>query len=451
MSFPLRELWPALRATYWFVPAVLTALAVALSVGLVYLDHSAPQRPSGAMALFFPTSVEGSRALLSAIVSSMMTVVAVTFSVTIVALTVSAQHHGPRLLNSFMRDRTVQVVLGILIGTFAYSVLVLGSVQSEGQRPLHWATVGAMALVAVSVIALIAFVHHVSVSLQVSSVAVQIVREFEEAVVLQYPPLSGVPESASHAALPDDTGGAVLSEQGGYLQHLDEDALVDVAARAHAIIRIVREPGRFLLEGGVLARVQPAGALDTRLAGEVNAACIVGRDRTTRHDGEFAIKQLVEIALRALSPGVNEPFTAITCIDRLGELLAWVARRGVPPSEVRDGSGRVRLVVPRQTFAMLLRAAFDPLRIFAGVNPAIYARLLDTIAALADVAVRIEDLEALRHQISLIDTAAQAAITEADDAAFVRRRAERATGAVETALLRITPGEGRPGSASDAA
>ncbi|HVL69798.1 MAG TPA: DUF2254 domain-containing protein [Vicinamibacterales bacterium] len=424
MRLPVGELWATLRATYWFIPAVLTALIVGLCGMLVYLDHVAPHRMTEVSAFFFPTSVEGGRALLSAIVSSMMTVVAVTFSVTIVALTVASQHYGPRLLNSFMRDTTVQVVLGLLIGTFAYSVLLLGSVQKGWGEPLHWATMGAMVLVGVSVAALIVFVHHVSRSLQISSLVVQIRGEFIDAVQRHYPPLAGEAAAGAPGAVSD-----VRADRGGYLQRVDEPSLVALAERAKTRITIVREPGKFLFPGVVLARVDPPVA-DADFAQAVNEACTVGPDRTTRHDVEFAIKQLVEIALRGLSPGVNEPFTAIVCIDRIGEALGLVARRNSPESEVRDAADVTRLVVPRQTFEGLLRAAFDPIRLFAGPNPAVYARLLDTAAALGDVIVREEDLQAVRHQVRLVREAAEGALSTPDDLAFVRDRAAQAVEAL---------------------
>lgn len=432
------EVWDTLLATYWFLPLLLTAGAVALCGALVYLDHRAPQQVTGVQAFFFPTSVEGSQALLSAIVSSMMTVVAVTFSITVVALTVASQHYGPRLLNSFMRDRTVQIVLGLLTGTFAYTVLVLGSVETGGGEPLRWAVSGAMVLVAVSLMALIVFVHHVTKALQVSTIVLSIVSDFDAALPRELPEQRDgaassqleMPHLTGHGNAADDQA-TLRSDEDGYVQRVDEEAVVRLAAEAGALIRVVRPPGRFVVRGAALATVQPASAATPALARAFNELCVLGADRTVRHDIEFAIKQLVEVALRALSPGVNEPFTAIACVDRLGQCLSQVAARGVRPRMVHDGTGTVRLVMPRQTFATLLRAAFDPIRIFAGPNPAIHARLLDMVAMLAEITSDEAARAALRQQADLIAAAARHDIRTAEDQAFVEERFRRALAAVQ--------------------
>jgi uncharacterized membrane protein len=156
----------------------------------------------------------------------------------------------------------------------------------------------------------------------------------------------------------------------------------------------------------------------------------MGADRTIRHDLEFAIKQLVEVALRALSPGVNEPFTAISCIDRLGQCLSRVATRGVRGAAVQDMDGTVRLIMPRQTFVTLMHAAFDPIRIFAGPNPAVHARLLEAVAMLGEVVTEPNHRAALRQQAGLIAGAARHDMRTAEDRAFVEERHHRAVEAV---------------------
>ena len=432
MRGSLGDIAATLRASYWFIPALLTSAAVALSGALIYLDHAYPRRPGGLDALFLPTSVEGSRALLSAIVSSTMTVVAVTFSVTVVALTVASQHYGPRLLNSFMRDRTVQVVLGLLIATFAYSVFVLGSVHARGDRSLHWATAGAIVLVGCSVVALIVFVHHVSTSLQVSSVTEQITRDFDEALAKE-PDRVREPRHALEEPGREETPGDDIPSSGaGYVQRIDEEGLCRLASAHDLRITIVRPPGKYVFPGVVIARVAPAGSADADVSRRINALFVLGLDRTTRSDLEFAIKQLVEIALRGLSPSVNEPFTAIACIDRLGRLLATVARRDDDPvSRLRDREGAVRVVVPRQSFETIARAALDPIRIFAGRNPAIHARLLDTVSLLAQVVTRREHLRVLAEEARLVMAAAETALADASDREYVRGKYSHAVVALE--------------------
>src|SRR5690606_13129364 len=200
------------------------------------------------------------------------------------------------------------------------------------------------------------------------------------------------------------------------------DAIVALAARRDARIWMLREPGAFVVERTWLAFVHPPGAADDELAGAMARAVIVGPDRTLWHDPEFALKQLVEVALRALSPAVNEPFTALTCIDRLTEGLAEAAAAPEPRAIWHDGTGRPRVYVATQTFITLLRAGFDPIRLFAGANPAIYARLLESIADLSPIVIRDADRVALRHQADVIRRAADRELGDDDDRRYVDAR-----------------------------
>lgn len=218
----------------------------------------------------------------------------------------------------------------------------------------------------------------------------------------------------------------LLSHETGYVQRIDYDAVAQAAARCDAVVWIRQAPGAFLVKGTPLAFVHPSSSCDARLTALVQHACIVGRDRTLWQDPEFAVKQLVEIALRALSPAVNEPFTAMTCIDRLTEGLAAVGGAPVPRAAWRDDRGIVRVYTEVQSFPVLLRASFDPIRIFAGQNPAIYARLFDSLVELSYVAGRAEDRAALAHQAEVIWRAASASLLDEDDRGYVAGKSQLA-------------------------
>lgn len=389
------------------------------------LDSKIRLDPNSTMALLRPSSAEGARALLSAVIGSMITAISVTFSVTIVALTVAAQHFGPRVLNSFVRQTSAQLVLGTFMATFAYSVLVLGAIRGTGPEAdvPELAVSGAVVLVVLSIGALIYYVHHVSTTLQIGELAAAIVGDLRDAVSRQEQTTSDA-IADSEVAIPDAPPDVapVHALESGYVQRIDYDAIVEFARRRDAVVWIRREPGAFLVAGTPIALVHPSAACDDGFVAAVRRACIVGRDRTLWHDPEFAVKQLVEIALRALSPGVNEPFTAMTCIDRLTEGLACVAK--APPPGVRrsDTGGRVRVWVHAQPFSLLLRASFDPIRIFAGTNPAIYARLLDGLAELSLIVRQDSDRQLLREQAAIVQRAAERELTDSDDLAYVAQR-----------------------------
>ena len=395
--------WSRLRSTYWFVPAVMTAAAAALAVAGVAIDrNTAADAPWLVWA--YGGGADGARALLSAVAGSTITVVSLTFSVTIVALTVSAQHFGPRLLSNFMRDTAAQVVLGMFIGTFAFCLLVLRTVRAEGdayaQFIPHLSVTLAVVLAMLSVAALIYYLHHVAASIQVSQIALNVTRDLEAAIDRLYPAHAANEPEPAEVPRPErpPEAGTVCARRSGYVQAIDLDAVVSVAERHGAVVWLRARPGDFVIEGGPLAGVLPAVADDDGVADAVRGAYVLGADRTAWQDAEFAVQQLVEVALHALSPGINEPFTAITCIDRLGQGLSRLAERRVPAAVLMDGARQPRVVAVPKGFGSLLRAAFDPIVLFAGANPAIYSRLLDTLAALGDRARRPADREAIAAQ-----------------------------------------------------
>jgi uncharacterized membrane protein len=422
------EILSRLNSSYWFVPLVVTLGGAVLAILLLLVDSRIQLNPDGVFAILRPRSPEGARALLSAVIGAMITAVSVTFSVTIVALTVAAQHFGPRVLNNFVRQTSAQLVLGTFMATFAYSVLTLGAIggtEADADVP-EVAVSGAVLLVVLSIGALIYYVHHVSTTLQIGELAAAIAEDLRYAVERQdaqhrraeEPDAEPAPEAPEDAA-------EITALESGYVQRIDYDPIVELASARDAVVWIRREPGAFLVAGTPLALVHPAHARNDALIAAVRRACIVGRDRTLWHDTEFAVKQLVEIALRALSPGVNEPFTAMTCIDRLTEGLACVATARPAPQRYTDAAGRARVWVQSQPFSLLLRAAFDPIRIFAGSNPAIYARLLDSLAELGLVVSGDGDRQLLREQADIARRTAERALSDADDLAYVTARYQR--------------------------
>ena len=429
MRLSLGEIGSRLNASYWFVPLVVTLGGVVLAVLLIQIDSPKSLHPGTALTLLYPNSAEGSRALLSAVIGAIITALSVTFSVTIVALTVAAQHFGPRVLNNFVRHTSAQLVLGTFMATFIYAVLVLGAIEGTGTdaNGPDVAVGGAVVLVILSVGALIFYVHHIATSLQIGELTGEIAADFRRSMkkVAAHP---GGPAPGEADRIPPAPPDAcrIAAVETGYVQRIDHQRIVTRACEADAVVWIRREPGAFVIAGTPLALVHPPAACDDTLTDAVREACIVGSDRTLWQDPEFAVKQLVEVALRALSPGVNEPFTAITCIDRLAESLARVLAAPEPRASWGDANGRARVYTQPQPFSTLLRAAFDPIRIFAGSNPAIYARLLESLTEIALLPISTARHAELRHQVEVIHRTAERCLAEADDREFVQLRYERA-------------------------
>jgi uncharacterized membrane protein len=397
-----------LHSTYWFVPSVITVGAGIAAQLLVMLDRGVGENAAW-LGWAYNGGADGARALLSSIAGSTITVVSVTFSVLVVALTVSSQHYGPRLLVNLMRDTPAQLVLGTFTGTFAYCLMVLRTVQGDGGDRFaffvpHLAITGAVALTFLSIAMLIYYVHHVATRMQVAEITAGVVADFERAIERLYPERIGEGPEAPARPIPRVPDGAspVFAPASGYIQEIASAAVLHLAERHSTTVWLARRPGDFVVAGTPIARVYPPPEDWDAFAHELAKAYVIANDRTSRQDAAFAVQQLVEVALRALSPGVNEAFTAITCIDRLGQGLSKLAARKIPSPVRTDDLGRTRVIASPQTFDELASAAFEPIALYAERNPAISGRLLDTLAGLGTIATRADDRRAITRIADLV-------------------------------------------------
>jgi uncharacterized membrane protein len=394
-------LWNRLTSTYWFLPALVTLLAIVTATMATEIDRRYPDGLD-ALGWAYGGGADGARSLLSAIAGSIITVVSVTFSVLVVALTVSSQHFGPRLLNSFMRDRTAQLVLGSFTGLFVYCLVVLRTVQGaegDGYEEFvpHLAVTGAVGLTLLAVAMLIFYVHHVARSMQVSEITARVAEELEASISRLYPEDVGEGTEPPVPVPPPVPAGAVRlrSRSSGYLQEIDTEGLMECAIERNVQLWLLKRPGEFVVTGVDLAAAYPASDNPEGLEEACCEAFRFGRDRTATQDAAFAIQQLVEVALRALSPGVNEPFTAITCVDRLTQGLAGLLSRRIPSALRHDSDGVVRVVARPYSSAELLQAGFEPIAAAAAGNPSVGERLLESLVVLAGRAHRDEDRAAI--------------------------------------------------------
>ncbi|MCB9554097.1 MAG: DUF2254 domain-containing protein [Myxococcales bacterium] len=230
------------------------------------------------------------------------------------------------------------------------------------------------------------------------------------------------------AALPPDfitEAGAVRARKEGYIRTLDLASLMAVAEAERLVLDVRRRPGDFVIEGDVLIQAWPALRVEEKTEVRLLRAFVMGSLRTTEQDAAFAVDQLVEVALRALSPGINDPFTAIACIDRLRGGLARLVERRLPSPLRRDGAGMVRMVARPRTLGGLLGQAFHPIRPSAAAQAMVVVRMLDTLEALAERARRADDRAAIAAHVDLLVEDASAALTSGHDREWVTARAER--------------------------
>lgn len=422
--------------------------SVLMSVGTVALDtRLAGSGFISTAGWLWSGGAEGARSLLSTVASSMITVAGTVFSITIAALTLASSQFGPRLLRNFTRDTGNQVVLGTFIATFLYCLLVLRTIRGQdegGFVPNLSVTCGVLLAVA-SLGVLIYFIHHLAGSIQAESLIASVGAELNGDIIRLYS--SGTGETAQAAdddrvVLPgadDDRVGATVS---GYVQAIDYDTLVETAEAGNLLVALAVRAGDFASRGAALLRVRtPGEGLSDAQAERLCGAFSLGARRTPTQDIRYGIRQLTEIAARALSPGINDPFTANGCADWLADALAELARRTPPPRILRGESGQPRLIVSPAGFAELVGLSFDPLRIYGASNPIVTGHLLRVLARLASQIENHGHRDAVVHMAELTAATARQASTDTTD-----------VGAVDEGLLQVRlaaqqPQPARPGSA----
>ena len=338
---------------------------------------------------------EDARAILGAIITSVSTVLALIFSISLLVFSQTVSWYGPRLMYRFLRDRTMQGTLGLFLATFVYSLLANVIVrQQEGLTYVPQITIiASVALVLVSFAFLVIYNHRVAVALQTSNVLAQIVDDLHKAIALLWGEgvITGGDAASTLGQQNADEireqcvahGAALRATVSGYIQRIDKDHLLDSAARADAVVCLAFRPGLFVVEGEVLAYIWPSKKLED-LALVVLDGVKVGQQRTLEQDLEFAIFQLVEVALRALSSAVNDLHTALTCIDWMGDALRVLAALPVHEGAWRDADGAIRLVsLHRLRFDRMVKSAFDQIRQAGVDSAAVTIRLLQTYERLA--------------------------------------------------------------------
>jgi len=430
--------WEALRTTFWLVPTVLVVVATLLFVATFEIDLAGFHHHLTLPYWIRTGSADAGRQVLIAIAAAVITVVGVVFSITILALTLASQQFGPRMMRNFIRDIGNQITLGVFVGTFVYSVLALGSITNSphGNFVPHLSITMAEGLLLVDLGVLIYFIHHIAKSIQLPEVIAGIARDLSRAIDAEFPQQDSEADEATGLEsgrsvsdllkLIDERGAVVPSSTSGYVQFVGYAQLVDIASHTDSVIRLDHRPGHFIATGRPLATVWPGGAAG-QVALALAKAHVTGPHRTLMQDPVFAIDQLVEIAICALSPAVNDTFTALTCIDWLSAGLSQVSGRTLSEGVYRDRDGRVRLIETDPSYARMVNRAFDKIRQSSRGMPAVIIRLLDALISIASEVAQPEKLEILTRQGRMIFQGAEESVHEANDIADIRVRFDRLT------------------------
>lgn len=393
-----------LRSSFWFVPALLVFAAIALAVAAVELDSALGGEALARFPKLFGAGAEGTRQLLATIAGSTITVAGVVFSITIVALSLTSGQYSPRVLRSFMQDRINQLVLGVFLGIYVYCLLVLRTIRGgEDAFVPGISVIVAIGSALAGIAFLILFIHHISTAIQAAEIAARVARDTVSAIEAQLPLRNAEDDGGTEPpACEGATWSTVAAAHTGYIQSVNHGPLLEYARSNACMVRMERPAGDFVVSGETVLSV--TGAVPDEAAAErLSAAYAVNTYRDVTQDPAFGVQQLVDIALKALSPGVNDTATARISLDYVAAILIELTKRRLRQVELLgDGKGGVLVIVRAHAVTFFVEQAFDAVRRNAATNVDMLLHTLRTLERVAISTQAAEWRQALSQQLAII-------------------------------------------------
>ena len=397
LTLLFRHLMYNLRGGFLVRPLIIALTLGVVGMLLSALEEAVPRLSVWVPRVLFPSHADPqvAQVILGGIAAAMMTVVSIVFAILLMTLTLASMQFSPRIIVSFSQDRVTQQTLGIFLGTFTYCLAALPAAHTL-PRPFEpvLTVLGAMLLSLACVAWLLYFIHHISEAISVNHIVDRIAQETESIIdqtmprPVRHDRLLGADLHAGEQLEPSAREAPVLSGVSGYVRFIDAPRLVAQARAAGVTVRVLRRVGHFVPEGVPLLMVSKGDNMSAARVAEMQAAFEFGPTRTLQQDVEYGILQIVDIALKAISPAVNDPSTAIGCVDQLSRILIRFARREPPASLLYDPPGVVRVSLPWLSFDRLVESAFEQIRLYAKADVAVSLRML---RALADIAATVSD------------------------------------------------------------
>ena len=420
-----------LRSSFWFVPSLMVAGSVVLAGALIEMDSSWSDEWFALWPRLFGAGAEGARGMMSTIAGSMMTVVGVTFSMILVVLALASSQYTSRVLRNFIRSRVTQVVLGTFAGIFTYCLIVLRTIRGDDAHafvPTLAVFLGfVLALGGVS--ALMFFIHHIASSIQASSIIATVASETMLTIDRLFPTTLGKgpsddDEQPAIPSLPRRSWQSVPAKGNGYIQNVDGEALLRFATEHETIVRMERGIGDFVVDNTPLVSLDLEDPPKAELIDVLQSAYNIDRHRTLEQDAAFGIRQIVDMAMRALSPGTNDTTTAVMCVDYLSAILSRVASRRIP-SPYRYEDGDLRVIASGPTFAKLVAESFDQIRSSAVGNVGIMLRMLGALQTIGSLTASPSRRRALRDQVQRLAELAERTVESSHDCSRIDARLTR--------------------------
>ncbi len=418
-----KQIWSDLRSSFWFVPSLIVLAGIAFAIALIEADSAGSDLWLAQWPRLFGAGAEGARGMMSTIAGSMMSVVGVMFSMILVVLALASSQYTSRILRNFMRSRVTQVVLGIFAGIFAYCMIVLRTIRggNEGEFVPNLAVFFGFVLALGGVGALMFFIHHIASSIQASSIIASVAQETIAAIDRLFPEKLGQGSGEDYddqAPRVERNWQIVPARESGYIQSVDNAALMRLARERKTIVLMEHAIGEFVIQNTALASLALEYPPDQETIAALQATFSINRHRTVEQDAAFGIRQIVDVALKALSPGVNDNTTAVMCVDYLTAILARIASRKIPSSH-RYEKGELRVIAKGPNFESLLAESFDQIRNSAKGDVAILSRMLNAFQILAGLATSPQRRLALREQVQWIAELAERTLESPHDRARI--------------------------------
>lgn len=423
-------IWERLKGSFLLIPLIIVLLGIVLATFFIYIDSIIIFDQKGIINFIFIGGAESARSVLSTIAVAMLSVAGIVFSITLVVLSMASSQFGPRLLRNFMYDKLNQVVLGTYLSTFIYCLIVLRSVKSYTDLEFipNFSIVMSIILAISNVILLIVYIHHISVSIQVDHVISEVNRNLNnniQKVFSDYSTEKHLGANEKHYKELNNTlsfSKTVKNKNNGYLQAIDHDNLISIAQDNDLVLFINYRPGDYLVEDVELVKIYSNQKIGDNVKEKIIKAFVLGKVRTPIQDPEFAIDQMVEIAVRSLSTGINDPFTAITCIDNLTATLCYLTKIQFPSAYLFDDEDHIRVKVNPIAFSGIINAAFNQIRQFGKDSPSVIIRLMEALVTINQLATNKEQKEDIQRHAKMVLKTAEKTMIESNDLKDLKKR-----------------------------
>jgi uncharacterized membrane protein len=428
----LNFFWNQLTSTFWFVPSLIIVGTIAIAIISIYIDGIVEISHRGIGRYLFIDSADSARSILTTISGAMIGVAGTVFSITLVALTLASSQFGPRLIKNFMYDRLNQVVLGSYVATYIYCLIVLNTIKENGDMDFLPSISILLSLFASlsNIILLIVFIHHIATTIQADKVISDISESLNKNLNVLFPEKIGEEHGEDHEPKEQEIKESysnktkIKAPKSGYLQYINNDSLLQKVNDMSGLIELHYRPGDYIVYSVEAATIFTNEELSDEQINFFTNQIIISETRNKYQDAEHSIHQMVEIAVRALSPGVNDPYTAISCIDNLTSTMCYLTTVKFPSKYRYNEDGDLRVIADALTYEGMLDAAFNQIRQFASGSPSVVIRLLEALITIHEFTHRPYYKRAVKIHAKMVLNMASDSFDELNDFIDVKKRSQ---------------------------